>query len=223
MDDVLARALGYPYERPAGSFLFDARARTTRPLPDGVDLAHRHAVLAIGSNAAPAQLVRKFCDRPSPGGVIPVLPATLHDRDVVHAATLASYGSVPATVTDCPGCSVHVHVTLLDDAQLGHMDDSEGVPASYARIDLPAGAVTAAAPMPTPVSSYESTAGPLVVDGSPIALAAISATGRTFRAMAQADVLALVATREQTTLEELVAGVVGDATYRRAVAARLPR
>ena len=51
-------------------------------------------VLAIGSNAAPQQLARKFPAERFPGGVlIPVVRAVLQGFDVVYAPLLASYGS----------------------------------------------------------------------------------------------------------------------------------
>ena len=61
-------------------------------------------VLAVGSNAAPAQLARKFPAELFPDGVvIPVLRCVLPDFDVVYAPLISSYGSCtgkaePATV-----------------------------------------------------------------------------------------------------------------------------
>ena len=61
-------------------------------------------VLAVGSNAAPAQLGRKFPAELFPDGVvIPVLRCVLPDFDVVYAPLISSYGSCtgksePATV-----------------------------------------------------------------------------------------------------------------------------
>lgn len=51
-------------------------------------------VLAVGSNAAPAQLARKFPPEMFPEGVvIPVLRCVLPDFDVVYAPLISSYGS----------------------------------------------------------------------------------------------------------------------------------
>lgn len=51
-------------------------------------------VLAVGSNAAPAQLERKFSPEMFPNGVvIPVLRCVLPDFDVVYAPLISSYGS----------------------------------------------------------------------------------------------------------------------------------
>lgn len=51
-------------------------------------------VLAVGSNAAPTQLARKFPAEMFPDGVvIPVLRCVLPDFDVVYAPLISSYGS----------------------------------------------------------------------------------------------------------------------------------
>ena len=51
-------------------------------------------VLAVGSNAAPDQLARKFPEELFPEGVvIPVLRCVLPDFDVVYAPLISSYGS----------------------------------------------------------------------------------------------------------------------------------
>lgn len=51
-------------------------------------------VLAIGSNAGPSQLARKFPADLFPHGVlIPALRAVLPDFDVVYAPLVSSYGS----------------------------------------------------------------------------------------------------------------------------------
>ena len=51
-------------------------------------------VLAVGSNAAPVQLGRKFDAKKFPDGVvIPVLRCVLPDFDVVYAPLISSYGS----------------------------------------------------------------------------------------------------------------------------------
>ena len=64
---------------------------TTWELPKGEKLS---PVLAVGSNAAPAQLARKFPPHLFPDGVvIPVLRCVLPDFDVVYAPLISSYGS----------------------------------------------------------------------------------------------------------------------------------
>ncbi len=51
-------------------------------------------VLAIGSNAGPEQLARKFPPEMFPAGVVvPAVRAVLEDFDVVYAPLISSYGS----------------------------------------------------------------------------------------------------------------------------------
>ena len=58
-------------------------------------------VLAVGSNAAPAQLERKFPLQMFPDGVvIPVLRCVLPDFDVVYAPLISSYGSCTGEYPD---------------------------------------------------------------------------------------------------------------------------
>lgn len=69
-------------------------------------------VLAVGSNAAPAQLARKFPADMLPEVVIPVLRCVLPDFDVVYAPLISSYGSCTgmavskASTVCCAKCQV---------------------------------------------------------------------------------------------------------------------
>ena len=55
----------YPFDLPAHSFLWQAAGFEVLSDPEHIDelTAERHAVLAIGSNASPQQLTRKFDER----------------------------------------------------------------------------------------------------------------------------------------------------------------
>jgi len=69
-------------------------------------------VLAVGSNAAPAQLAGKFTlDHFPHGVVIPVLRCILPDFDVVYAPAITSYGS-------CPGEASHDPASMHDPASV---------------------------------------------------------------------------------------------------------
>ncbi|KAK9844864.1 hypothetical protein WJX74_007926 [Apatococcus lobatus] len=84
-------------------------------------------VLAIGSNAGPSQLARKFPAKLFPHGVlIPALRAVLPDFDVVYAPLVSSYGSATATLEYSPGTKVAVYVTFLTPDLLERMDATEG-------------------------------------------------------------------------------------------------
>lgn len=214
----LDRALGYPYERPPWSFRYWPVHHHVEPV--GAvrrdELVERTAVLAIGSNAAPDQLRRKFGCHPSGAAPIVVVEARVSDHDVVHAAMVASYGSVPATLVERPGTTCHVHVTLLDPPQLEHMHETEGLGSAYRLDHVAPGLVEV--PLLGPLDSveaYVATRGPMLVDGSPVALAAITAEGRTLPAMHQRDVLARLATTYDLSVEELVRVLTSDRGVRR--------
>ena len=228
---VLGRALRYPYDRPSGPVGFDIATGTARPLaPSDVGARGRTAVLAVGSNAAPEQLARKFAPDGPVGGTIPVLPVRWRDHDVVFAARLSSYGALPATPLPSDGTVVDVHVTLLDDDQLAVMHRSESVgderpayevvevaPRSVevpggAGVTLPSGALLA----------YASVAGPLHLDDGPVALAAVTASGRRHPARTEAEVLTAVARALGTDVADLVLGAVADRDRRDEVDRRLP-
>lgn len=84
-------------------------------------------VLAVGSNAAPDQLARKFPQQLFPEGVvIPVLRCVLPDFDVVYAPLISSYGSCTATLEYSPGSAVAIFVTYLQPHLLKRMDETEG-------------------------------------------------------------------------------------------------
>ena len=90
------RALNYPYAAIEEDFLFTDGAAIE--LEDDSFLNNRQAVLAVGSNRSPEQLVRKF----GKNETIPVTKATLRDYDVFYSAHIAAYGSIPAIGTNVP-------------------------------------------------------------------------------------------------------------------------
>lgn len=144
-------ALSYPFPRPQSPFLFFDGA--SWPLvsthgefgdwvierPGGaVSLANclgetrlapflsgqYHAVAAVGSNAAPAQLRRKFRDVLD-DVIIPVLKIDVPDHIVAYANRIAVYGSIPATLLPCPGGSTTVYATLLSERDYATMNATE--------------------------------------------------------------------------------------------------
>jgi hypothetical protein len=142
--------------------------------------AGRHPILAIGSNASPAQLTRKFddvrfTDPSSPNGSIPVLTAVVDDVDVVYGAHLGGYGSLPATLLDTSGARAHVFITWLTDLQMERMNETEGLGHAYqlrptVGVRCHAGEVKSAL-------SYVTVDGVCLLGGDPLGLAAISAPG----------------------------------------------
>lgn len=160
-------ALSYPFPRPQTPFVFLDGA--TWPIlstdgafsdwiierPDGpvalkdaagaqrlaaLEQGRYHAVAAVGSNAAPAQLRRKFHDHLG-DVLIPVIQIEIPGHVVAYANRIAVYGSVPATLTPHAGGSVTVWATLLSNRDYDLMNATEdrgdiydGVPISPARL-----------------------------------------------------------------------------------------
>ena len=58
-NDIVERALGYPYAVPTGPFI-QLGHQTLNPVEIEIDLEDRTPVLAYGSNAAPKVLSRKL-------------------------------------------------------------------------------------------------------------------------------------------------------------------
>ena len=186
MPHRIVHAKSYPFPIPDGSFVYDNGV--TRPHdPASLIGEGRTPVLAAGSNQSPEQIHRKF------GGlsgdvVVPSQRGRLHDFDVVYAAHLARYGSVPATFQASPGTSVTVFVQWLDDAQLARMHETEG---SYSydclsriRVELDDGHGVL-----TEAFAYSAKAGCVNRSGSPASLAEISASGRRFPQFTQSEML----------------------------------
>ena len=123
------RALKYPYFAPNYSFSF-YKGEFIKGICD--DLNNRIPILSIGSNRSPYQLKRKF----SLNQDICVTPATLYDSDVVFAASLSSYGSMPATQWPSKGTEVNLNVLWLNEEQLEIMHLSEGLGVAYNFVKL---------------------------------------------------------------------------------------
>ncbi|MGP1394520.1 MAG: gamma-glutamylcyclotransferase family protein [Inquilinaceae bacterium] len=183
----LALAKTYPYNPPRRSFLYyDGVAR---PL-DRPDVEDRVPVLAYGSNAAPAQLARKYSGWPA-GTAIPVTRARLSGFDIVHSAHFSRYGALPAMLWPAPGVTVQIAVLWLSPAQLARLHETEGaLNYRYRRLDgLDLGVEGIGAL--TSVHAYVGLHGPVARGGAVLALAAIPARGRRLPAFHQADALAV--------------------------------
>jgi hypothetical protein len=124
-DPVISRALDYPYSSPAYDFVLD-NGSVTR-LQDKDSLAGRIPVLALGSNRSPEQLLRKFGER----DVLPVTSIQLCGYDVVYAAHMASYGSIPAVLARSPGTVIDIGINWLSRIQLERMHETEAIGVNY--------------------------------------------------------------------------------------------
>ena len=123
------RALNYPYFAPNYSFSF-YKGEFIKGICH--DLNNRIPILSVGSNRSPYQLKRKF----SLDQNICVTPATLYNSDVVFAASLSSYGSMPATQWPSKGTEVNLNVLWLNEEQLDIMHLSEALGVAYNFVKL---------------------------------------------------------------------------------------
>lgn len=100
----------------------------------GSPMSARAPVVAVGSNAAPSQLVRKFATR----SARPVVPVTLSDASNLVpgvSAHVSKPGYIPAVPVKVPGAASRLSVLWLDNVQLRILDESEP---NYWRRRLPA-------------------------------------------------------------------------------------
>lgn len=89
-------------------------------------LDQRVSVLAVGSNASPAQLLLKFSNS-TIDSVIPVIPCSVVHLSVRPSAHISKYGAIPyAPRHSTKFDRVRLMLCLLSDEQLSDMDKSEG-------------------------------------------------------------------------------------------------
>ncbi|MBT2226219.1 hypothetical protein [Nonomuraea sp. NEAU-A123] len=84
----------------------------------------RRPIVAVGSNAAPSQLRRKFLGH----STRPIVPMTLADVDGIIAGVSAHVnkrGYMPAVPVEAPGETSRLFVLWLDDQQLATLDRTE--------------------------------------------------------------------------------------------------
>jgi hypothetical protein len=196
---AVAQAFGYPWARPTGSYLLSegaiatlaamGRAERERTIARFASPAGgRLPALAIGSNAAPETLERKFShfvaatDR-----AVLALTGHLHDFDIGVAAQPTMYGSMPATPFPSPGTAVAATLLWLTPAQFTQLAWSEityrlGRLRARFEIDESATAVDE-------VLVFASRFGSFCPDGEPVALAAVPADARTAAELSQEQLL----------------------------------
>lgn len=224
---LLARAFSYPYSAPSSPVLF-YRGRQWQPESIYVDVdrdgfAHVAAngsahgpclpLLAVGSNADPTVLRRKFGS-----GAVSILqgPMSLPGFAAAHSAHIARYGAVPATLTEADTV-LETHLQFVPLKQLAALDASEAAGVNYERVRLPVGGLRARW-LPSDVQrkishiwTYRSLHGVAKRDGQ------IMFLGR------QRDALAHAADRAgwRLSLEAFVVMLVRDASFRQVVSAAL--
>jgi hypothetical protein len=221
--DAVERALGYPWERPPGSYLLtgaevellaDMSAAERRRVIErfASTAGGRSPLLAIGSNAAPATLERKFAHfEAEDDRAVLALTGRLHDFDVGAAAQPTLYGSMPATLFPSPGTGVCATVLWITPDQFTQLTWSE-ISYRLGRLrtrfevdDEDAGFGE--------VLAFVSRFGAFCVGGAPVAMAAVPASGRTAEALTQErllDAAAALAIGSEATAETLVRAVFAD-------------
>jgi hypothetical protein len=176
-EELVRRALAYPYDPPRGSFV-QIGDRTLPVPPEEIEVEGRRALLAYGANASPEALTRKLAHlEPRP---IPVLRVALSGWDVVYSAHVTRYGSVPAAVVASPGTVASVHLVFPDDEQLAALAATEGRNYRLEQLADFTAELEIGGESPAEIDAFVSVHGPLLLDGSPVALAAIPARDRAF-------------------------------------------
>jgi hypothetical protein len=185
---ILRRALEYPYATPKRSYLYLEGGAAELP-PTGPDLTGRTPLLSYGANAAPEALALKLASLP--GLEMPVLRTELEGFDVAYSAHVSPYGAVPATLVESPGTVAPVFVIHPTPEQRALLTASE---LNYDLVEVEG------------IAAYRSKHGPLLLDGNPVALAAVRSAGRTLPELDQPAVLdrVRVYVAPELTLEEFV-------------------
>jgi hypothetical protein len=215
------QAVGYPWARPDGSYrLTGAGVDLLADLGEGDCVLEqftspeggRLPLIAIGSNAAPEALERKFAHFPDEADrTVLALTGRLHDFDIGVAPQPTMYGSMPATLFPSPGtevCATLLWVTLTQFTQLTWSEFSYRLGNLRTRFDVDESATGF-----DEVLVFVSRFGAFCVDERPVALAAIPATGRTAEALTQEQLLdaaAALALGSDANAETLVRAIFED-------------
>ena len=219
-DPLILRALNYPYSYPAYDFVLDNGSAA--PLQDRRSLEGRIPVLAIGSNRSPEQLLRKFGDQ----DFLPVTCVKLCDYDVVYAAHIASYGSIPAVLARSPGTIVDIAITWLTKSQLQRMHETEAIGVNYDYGVADSLKIKADYDYKNQnIGCYLGRRGCLNMMGNIIALKEITATKRVFNAFSQSEILKQIWLNEQKELrfEVWLKSLIQSKEARQSITATLER
>jgi len=215
---ALRRAKAYPYSIPPHSYVVanggheELTASASQPNVDGC-----RAVLAVGSNQSPEQLLRKF--PAADWGPIPVIQAQLADFDIVYSPHVTSYGSIPSTICPSLGTLVTLFVNWLTPSQEAHMHETEVATGNYhfGRLDgidlqLELGGALSSAYV------YCSSRGSLVHKNAPVALAEIKAKGRKWPSLNQEAMQAHVWDQLSTgeDIDDFILQAIADRSIRQA-------
>jgi hypothetical protein len=206
------RAINYPYPTPDYAYSF-FKGKFIQGIH--LDLEKRIPILSVGSNRAPMQLQRKFSFNQD----ICVTPAILYDSDIVYAASIAAYGSMPATQWPSIGTEVDLNVLWLTEKQLHIMHLTEAVGVAYNFVKMKSGTVKIKDfQFSGDIYGYVSVAGAFPFKlNAPFRLAAILSSNTKLKAIYEEvalDFLMKFLEPDQTILREWIKEVIQDQDYR---------
>jgi len=206
------RAINYPYPTPDYAYSF-FKGKFIQGIH--LDLEKRIPILSVGSNRAPMQLQRKFSFNQD----ICATPAILYDSDIVYAASIAAYGSMPATQWPSIGTEVDLNVLWLTEKQLHIMHLTEAVGVAYNFVKMKSGTVKIKDfQFSGDIYGYVSVAGAFPFKlNSPLRLAAILSSNTKLEAIYEKvalDFLMKFLEPDQTILREWIKEVIEDKDYR---------
>jgi hypothetical protein len=198
---VYERAIGYPWQRPTGSYILrDEKVELLEDLDPSARRSavaafaeNRHPVVSFGSNGAPSWLATKLAHFPDPvDREAVVLTGHLHDVDVGVAPALSIFGYMPAALFASPGTAVRAAVLWVTPAQVTQLTWSE-LGYWLGRLDEARFEMDEADVEVEGAFAYIHRVGAFCIDGAPVALAAIPAKNRTAVSMSQSQLLDFVA------------------------------
>jgi hypothetical protein len=223
-DQIYERALGYPWARPAKSFLLTSeQVQPFDEVPDEVREevlsgltegdVERYPLLSFGSNGDPETLMLKFSELGEEDRRILVTSGDLYDFDVGAAAMPTYYGSLPATIFPSPGTAIRASVLWVTTAQLVVLTWSE-ISYRLGRLEpVRFDPDNDESPAVEQVFAFASRWGAHCVDGEPVAMQAIPAVGRVAPALTQKQILDQIARSvfgDTASARDLVTRVMED-------------
>lgn len=195
LDDHVALLTLHPGSSP-GQGLAQLGDGTAPPLDDLLaaqglaPCAERTLVVAVGSNAAPSVLLRKFHGAGA-STVVPLLRCAVTGIGLGYSAHVSRQGFVAAAPFADPGLRQTLTGSLLDAGQLAALDRTEP---NYRRLLLSARdcplVIEGSGERPAHWSVYESIHGVLCIDGSPMRLGTQAGLHAQLSAVASIDAIA---------------------------------
>lgn len=218
------RADDYPYQAPQASYVISQGCYRLIQKQEMPDLSGRVAVLSVGSNRSPQQLLRKF----GSDAYLPVTRARLHDCDIIHSACFSYYGAVPCSAFPSQGTSIMLNAVWLTADQLQIMHDTEAVGIAYDYCRWDDGIVEILdAPQPEAIYGYATRLGFLQDHmARPYGLSSLRADNRQFTSLSQQEgrlalYQALPSDLQQGDITSFMTALIGDKAFRLTVNERL--